>query len=367
MTAPAPSVYQSRLQAWQKSLAVQTVSVLSNPADIEYFTGFQFLLPAEREAFLTIAGADAILWYASFSPLPTQLALTAKPMYGFGTVIDYLAAVAEKNPALKIEFDAANLTVAEHSRLQKISNVTLSVLNREAVFELRRRKDTAEIAALKKAAKITRKAIEFVMTALKPGQTELEVAWILEKKARELGAQGLAFPTIVAFGTHTALPHHQPTATVLRPEMPVLVDFGARADGYCGDMTRSWWFGEKPAETFTTIKHIVDAAYAVAVNWIEKMQAEKTPLLASEIDTQTREFITKAGFGEKFIHTTGHGIGLEVHEPPSLSWRNQSEVVLGTCITVEPGIYVVDDCGYRFENTLLYAADGVTVLTADEK
>lgn len=367
MTALTPSVYHHRIQQWQKTQHSTLLSLISNPADIEYFTGFQFLLPAEREAFLTITPTETILWYASFSPLPTQLALTAKPMYGFGTVIDYLAAVAEKNPALKIEFDAANLTVAEHMRLQTITAVTLSVLNRETVFALRRNKDLTEVVALKKAAKITRQSIEFVMTTIESGQTELEVAWMLEKKARELGAHGLAFPTIVAFGTHTALPHHQPTTRVLAPEMPVLVDFGAKADGYCGDMTRSFWYGKKPSETFATLKDIVDAAYTKAVSWIEKTHAAKTPLLASDIDTQTREFITKAGFGEKFIHTTGHGIGLEVHEPPSLSWRNQSEVALGTCFTVEPGIYVVDDCGYRFENTLLYGVNGVTVLTADAK
>lgn len=366
MTALSPTVYQSRIQAWQKTLSEQIVSLLSNPADIEYFTGFQFLLPAEREAFLTIDGTEAILWYASFSPLPAQLALTAKPMYGFGTVVDFLTAVAEKNPTQKIEFDAANLTVAEHLRLQKISGIELSSVDREAIFKLRRTKDLAEVVALKKAAQITREAIAFAITTIKPGQTELDVAWLLEKKARELGAEGLAFPTIVAFGTHTALPHHQPTRHVLAPEMPVLLDFGARVDGYCGDMTRSFWFGEHASEEFKTIKNLVDAAYDAAVAWIKNTRVAKTPLLASDIDAQARQIITKGGFGDQFIHTTGHGIGLEVHEPPSLSWRNQSEVMVGTCFTVEPGIYVIDQCGYRFENTLLLTETGVQILTTND-
>lgn len=362
MTVSAPSVFQARIQAWCDTLSQQNYTLFSNPADIEYFTGFQFLLPAEREAFLTISATEAILWYTSFSPLPSQLALAAKPMYGIGTVAEFLSTQAEKHP-ITVTFDAHNLTVAEHQRLHDCTDVELEPLNRDAVFELRRHKDLSEITALKKAAAITREVVQFAIATIQPGQTELEVAWSLEKKARELGATGLAFPTIIAFGKHTALPHHQPTTTVLEAEMPVLVDFGAKVNGYCGDMTRTWWFGMKPTAEFQTIKTVVDEAYAATVRWIKKTHAEQGVLRASDIDARAREIITQAGYGEQFIHTTGHGIGLEVHEPPSLSWRNQSEVTVTTCFTVEPGIYLTDHCGYRFENTLLLLESGLTALT----
>lgn len=362
MPAISPPVYQARLKHWQQQLAPDTFTLISNPADIEYFTGFQFLLPAEREAFVTISSQEATLWYASFSPLPAKLALTAQPMYGFGTVIDFLKQATEKK-SLFLEFDAQNLTVAEHTQLAAIPQVSLHAFQREKLMELRRIKDATEIGCLKKAAQITAQVVEFGLQNLSVGQTETEVAWALEQKARELGAQGLSFPTIVAFGTHTALPHHQPTDLKLSHEMPVLIDFGARFDGYCGDMTRTVWFGKTPSQTFEKIKTVVDTAYAETLELMQDCLIEKRALLASAIDTKAREIITEAGFGKLFIHTTGHGIGLDVHEPPSLSWRNESLIKPMTCFTVEPGIYKLDDCGYRFENTVLLTETSVDVLT----
>src|SRR5689334_10576124 len=151
MPALSPTVYQNRLKQWQANLVPDTITLISNPADVEYFTGFQFLLPAEREAFVTITHRETTLWYASFSPLPEKLAVTATPMYGFGTAVDFLKTAAEKK-SLIVEFDAANLTVAEHTQLAAIPQVNLQSFSRENLMELRRIKDEAEIKFLKQAA-----------------------------------------------------------------------------------------------------------------------------------------------------------------------------------------------------------------------
>src|SRR6185369_4782244 len=135
---------------------------------------------------------------------------------------------------------------------------------------------------------------------------------------RQLGAEGPAFPTIVAFGAHATLPHHQPGATKLTSETSVLIDCGASVEGYNSDITRTVWFGKKTTPDYLKVKDIVDRAYQIGIECLQQRDLQNKTLTAKDIDVAVRGFISDAGYGNEYIHTTGHGIGLEVHEPPSV-------------------------------------------------
>jgi Xaa-Pro aminopeptidase len=368
MMTDLPPDYSARIHTWQTQLAETgktTATLFSNPTDVTYFTGFEFLLPAEREAFVLISPTAAELWYASFSPLPTQLpiGLTAQPMRGLQNLWQTLKKKLETGELVTLQFDAQNLTVAEHAELQTTSGAKLIQLDRAKIWTLRQVKDLAEQALLRKSNQLTDAVVTQVITQLTVGQTEKNVATLIEQAFKAAGAEGLAFPTIVAFGDHTALPHHQPTDRALTAETAVLIDAGAKVHGYCADLTRSFWFGQTTPQAYLTIAEQVKLAYRSTTEWITQQIQTATPITAKEIDAQARQSITKAGFGEKFIHTTGHGTGLDIHEPPSLNWNNEAVITPGVCFTVEPGIYLPGEFGYRYENSLLLTPTGIEVLS----
>jgi Xaa-Pro dipeptidase len=189
------------------------------------------------------------------------------------------------------------------------------------------------------------------------GVTELQLAEECEVLFKKYGSNQLAFPPVIAFGSHTALPHHQPTNTALKKEMAVLLDIGGRVDGYCGDMTRTWWFGDVVPEEFTKLEKIVLEAYAAG------LAAVHVGCGSDEIDQQARNVIDKAGYGKYFIHTTGHGVGLEIHEQPSVYFKKKVLLPEHAVFTIEPGIYLDGKFGYRYENTILIEATGAKELT----
>lgn len=215
-----------------------------------------------------------------------------------------------------------------------------------------------EIEALAHANHITHNAITFALSQLTAGMTEQDIQLLIEKNMREQGAFELAFPTIVAFGDHSALPHHQPSNRPLRGNDAVLIDCGAKWQHYCADVTRTVWFGNTPDPEFAKIENVVKNAYQKAVvscklsvvSTVESQHA--APLQATSLDKTARDLITAAGYGQQFIHTTGHGVGLYIHEQPSLNLHNETVLKPGMVITIEPGIYLEGKFGYRFENSI---------------
>lgn len=351
-TAAPVTVYTKRLAKLQQFLAAKPASwwLLSKPSDIHYYTGFGFLLAEEREAYLLISDQTAILWYASFSPLPPQLPCHAEPMRGLTSISNWLVNHSAKTDApLLLAIDQTNLTVAEFRQLSHQSNWEITDLDRSKIWQQRMIKDSVEIAAITAASQITTKVFTTIQAELSSGMTEQLIANRIDELIRAAGAKP-AFPTIVAFGAHSALPHHQPTNTPLIAETVVLLDFGAQLDSYCSDFTRTWWFGTNPTTEFTTIANIVRTAYEAGITVVAERTSTTT---AADIDLVVRQSITEAGFGESFIHTTGHGLGLEIHEPPSLSQANKQLLQRNMVITIEPGIYLPAKFGYRFENTVI--------------
>lgn len=229
------------------------------------------------------------------------------------------------------------------------------------VEQLRVVKDEDEIAAIARAIELTDQTYEYIRSVVRPGMSERAVAWQIERYMREHGAEGLAFETIVAGGPHSAVPHHSPTDRPLGENEPILIDMGARVDGYCGDLTRTFVFG-RPDEKFEEVMGIVRQALAAAEECIRAGQTGR------EADAVARDVIAAAGYGEAFGHSLGHGIGLEIHEAPRLSFRATEErLAPGMVVTIEPGIYLSGWGGIRVEDAAIVTADGVRVLTRATK
>jgi Xaa-Pro aminopeptidase len=353
---PEPA-YRQRLSALQKTLANKSAALLSKPNDIYYFTGFPQLAPAEREAFLLLTTKSATLFHHSFSPtLPKRSWLTTVPK----TDLSIIGARLNEMRIISLLVDEDNLSVNEYFRLKNNLTSEIKPLNQQSVWTLRARKDATELKLMQQAGRIGVQVINQIRKELKADQTEQEIANRIVSLMLEQGARGQAFPTIVAFGPHGALPHHQVTATKLKPETPVLIDLGVNYEGYLSDLTRTFWFGKQPTKRFLQIEQIVQTAYQKALERLKNRTVHPT---AQDLDAAARRYITDQGFGEQFIHTTGHGLGLEIHEPPSLSWQNEVEVLPGNTLTIEPGIYLDKEFGYRYENTVAVTKSSTIILT----
>jgi Xaa-Pro aminopeptidase len=198
--------------------------------------------------------------------------------------------------------------------------------------------------------------------------SELQIARQLEIAMLEAGSTGPAFPTIVAIGEHGALPHHQPTDRVLQPDEPILIDFGATYQGYRSDITRTVWIGDQVSDAFTKYEQLVRQAYTASLALLSHPTESTpfTPPTAGMLDQAARQVIATAGYGAEFIHTTGHGVGLDIHEQPSLYQGQPTPITPGMVITIEPGIYLTGTMGYRYENTILVTETGYTELTATD-
>ncbi len=208
-------------------------------------------------------------------------------------------------------------------------------------------KEEWELAYIQKACTIAEDAFNALLPQIKEGMTETEVAALLEYNMRRLGAEGLSFETIVAFGAHAAVPHHVTGETKLSFGDEILIDFGCRVGGYCSDITRTFLFGDDHKhEGFKKAYAHVLAAHEIAK---EKITSGMT---GKEADAIAREYLSEKGYGELFIHSLGHGIGLNVHEFPSISPKGEQALCDNMVFSDEPGVYVAGEYGIRIEDTV---------------
>ena len=363
--------YLSRLQQLQSVLPPRAVALIAHTSHIFYLTGFQAITTNEREAYLVVSSSSATLFAAAFSPLPEYLeqkttrALSVERTLRMSKVCEVMQSL---HPA-SVLFDEEHIFFSEAKELEHQfkehakTTLPLQALDHQLLWNMRMFKDTHEMTHLKKAAVIVREALRDVLQRLKIGITEKEIAFRLETALRKLGASGPAFPTIVAFGEHGALPHYQPGDIPLQENTSVLIDCGACVEGYNSDMTRTVWFGDTPSQEFLEVKEVVDAAYKTGVELLRRKYSKHEGITASDLDIAVREFIDQKGYGENYIHTTGHGIGVEVHEPPSIYVTRKIPLLKHMVITIEPGIYLPGKLGYRHENTIFISNQAVEELT----
>jgi len=339
-----------RLNLLKQNLHRQKISgfVVSKKENIEYLTGLHSPHPNQRESILFISDRSSLLYHSSFVKPPTIPGLISRPMshdFPFSQAIS--SSLPNKSGCL-INFEGHNLTFNEYSKLK--SELPLSNLapSNDLVETLRLIKSRNEMDHIKKACLITSKVMAWAIdyTRKTSSITEIALAKKIEFKLIELGGDEIAFPVIVAFGAHSALPHHIPSTRTLKPSDIVLFDFGAKVNGYCSDMTRTFHLNT-PTTLFGNIETIVHTAYEKALAILKSSDPT-----ASKVDTAARSYIQSKGYGTQFIHTTGHGLGLDIHEQPSLNSDNPFALEPGMVITLEPGIYLPGKFGYRFENTV---------------
>lgn len=208
-------------------------------------------------------------------------------------------------------------------------------------------KNAWELENVRKACEIAEEAFLLLLPAIKEGMTESEVAALLEYNMRKLGAQGLAFATIVAFGAHAAVPHHETGDTKLVFGDEILIDFGCRVNGYCSDITRTFLFGDDGKHE--AFKKAYDAV--LTAHELVKEQG-RSGMTGKELDAIARNSLKEAGYGDLFTHSLGHGIGLNIHEFPSVSPRGETTLVDGMVFSDEPGVYVQGEYGIRIEDSV---------------
>ena len=256
-------------------------------------------------------------------------------------------------------FESVRLSYLQYQKIvDEIEHANLDVTLEPAidmVENLRIRKTDPEIAALRKALWLAEEVFDQCLKKIEPGMTEKQVAWLMEKGMREAGAEALSFPTIVASGPNSALPHAIPGDRTIKIGEPLLFDWGARLNGYCSDISRTVIFGN-PDDTFTKVFQTVLEAQRLAI------EAIKADMSSKAVDQIARDYIKKEGFGDKFGHGLGHGTGLAIHEAPRLSPLKDTRLETGMVTTVEPGIYLDGWGGVRLENMVVVREDGAEIL-----
>ena len=238
-----------------------------------------------------------------------------------------------------------------------VSNKKVNFSNGDdLITSMREVKDRGELEKITKAIKITEKAVTAAQINIRQGKTELEIAAEAEYEMRRNGADWFAFESLIIAGSRTANPHAKSTVNKLNKGDTVIVDIGCKYEGYCADITRTFTVGEannRQREIYGLVKEAQELA-------LEKV---KPGVEASFIDLTAREFLKEKGYDKYFIHTLGHGLGLDIHEAPSISFRNHEKIKQGNVITIEPGIYIPGWGGVRIEDVVVVEGEGARILS----
>ena len=260
----------------------------------------------------------------------------------------------------RIGIESMHLTVDTYRSWRDAAQYVEMVLTKHLILRLRARKDAAELGALRKAIAVADAAFAHILTVIKLGMTEQEAAWEVESYMRPHGAAQVAFDSIVGSGVNGAMPHASASERRIRVGEPIVMDFGARVDGYNSDLTRTIILG-KPDDRFREIHGLVASAQKEAERRI------RPGMTGAEADRIARDVIEEAGFGQSFGHGLGHGVGLAVHELPSASKTSEDPLEPGAVISVEPGVYLPGWGGVRIEDLVLITDSGIEVLTHASK
>ena len=271
-----------------------------------------------------------------------------------------LAELMAEIGARRVGFESTNVTVDQHQRWGEAAEDFELVPTKGMVEGLRAIKDERELALIRRAVELADASLAHVVQWLKPGVTEKAVAWEIETFIRTHGGDDIAFDTIVGSGPNGAMAHAEPGDRRIQEGEPIVLDLGARVEGYCSDLTRTICLGE-PDQRFRQIHALVLEAQETAE------QAMRAGLKGSTADAIARDLIAAAGHGEQFGHGLGHGVGLAIHERPRLAKTSKDVLQAAMVVTVEPGVYIEGWGGVRIEDTVVVREREVEVLTRASK
>ncbi len=351
-----------RLQKLRQKLAEKEVDAIfiSQPENRYYLSGF-----AGSTGYLLISQQQAVL-VTDFRYI--EQAKQQAPDYDIfkmtGEFAEWFFNLMAGFTINRLGFEAGHITFSFYRQLTNLLNErqsSLKLIPLDGVVEaLRIIKEPEELALIARAVAIGDDAFSSVSQNLRAGMTEKEIAWELEKSIREHGSQGVPFEVIVASGLNAALPHHQPADRAIKEGEPVLMDIGAKLDGYASDLTRTICLGT-PEDKFRRIYDIVLGAQLTALAII------KAGMTGKEADNLARTVITEAGYADYFGHGLGHGVGLAVHEAPRLGPLSTDVLTDGMVFSIEPGIYLPGWGGVRIEDLVAVEKGKLKVLTQASK
>jgi len=331
--------------------------LVTSLTNIFYLTGFR-----GSAGVVVLGPAEALLW------VDPRYTLQAHEQARGVEVIEekqgLLKAVAKwlwKGRVRRAAYEPAHMTCSDFERLAQDTRSSVKFEpSGDLIEELREVKDDGEIAHIREAGRVTVEVFEEVIRLARPGVSESDLAAEIDYRMRKKGAEGAAFEAIVTSGPRGALPHARASAKLLEKDELVIVDLGAILNGYAADMTRTIVLG-KPTRRARTLYNAVLGAQE------EALATLGDGVRAKEVDAAARRFLARRGVARYFTHSTGHGVGLEVHERPRLARGERARVKAGCVVTVEPGIYLEGLGGIRVEDTVLVRSDGPEILTPASK
>ncbi len=348
----------NRINKLQKILNSGEAALITSGVSRRYYTGFPssagtVLITCDKAYFLI----DFRYFEKAKSVVKTAEVVLATKLFS------QITELAKAQNVSEIFVETDSVTMDEYKRYKNaLSDFTVSSDEKVSLktLELRSIKEEEEIAAMKEAQRITDEAFSYILTKIKPGVTEKEIALDMEFFMRRLGSEEVAFDFIVVSGKNSSLPHGVPTDKKIEKGDFVTMDFGATVNGYRSDMTRTVAVGYVSEEQRLVYETVLKAQLA-------GLASIKAGVKCCDVDKASRDIIQAAGYGERFGHGTGHSVGLEIHENPACNTRDTTPLKAGMTMTVEPGIYLENKFGVRIEDMVVVTENGCEDLTESPK
>lgn len=360
-------MFQARIKLLQSELSHHEIDglLITSVYNISYLSGIINFSIEEREARILITKQDIYLFTdPRYSELVKQNApfVTLSEISSEKPFLKLLKHLIKAEKIKSLGFEEDSITYKEAADLEEELKDIQLIPTVEIVEKQREIKDNNEIEKVKLACELTDKAFDYILKHLKPEVTEIEIKTLLENFIRNNGGEP-AFPSIIAFGKNSAIPHHLSSNSQLLSPGIVLLDFGAKVEGYCSDMTRTVFIGESNEKLKQMYKATLEAQ-ELAIDYLkthakEGFETKKAHILANS-------HLKALGF-DPIPHSLGHGVGLQVHEEPKVSPYSKGGLIPGMVITVEPGVYKPNFGGIRIEDTILITTDGIELLTKSPK
>ncbi|MBS1874822.1 MAG: aminopeptidase P family protein [Acidobacteria bacterium] len=352
MTGPQPF----RRPAIDLAGAQLEAFLVTGAANVRYLTGFT----GSNGVVLVTPGGAVFFTDPRYEIQSAQQVACRVQVVRKGGLLPAVAAYAAKRQIRALGFEKDHFSYQQHQYLSTaLPRAGLKPVE-DVVLKQRMVKTDAEIALIRHSVLTNSNAFARAISTIKSGVTESETAAEIEYQMRKFGADRPSFETIVAFGSRTALPHAHPGPRALRPNELVLIDMGSSQEGYASDMTRVLHLGRIPRKTERMYRAVLEAQLA-------GLDAVRAGVTAGSVDRAARQVLKKHGLDHAFTHSTGHGLGLEIHEPPRLGKGDKTRLEAGMAITIEPGAYLEDYGGIRIEDTVVVTPSGCEVLTPTSK
>lgn len=352
-----------RLRQLRSFLAEQKLEgiLFTNLPDVRYLCGF-----TGSNAALAVTAKDAALFTdGRYTTQAKEQVRAAQPIIAKKSAHLEATAWLVSQGIKQAAIDGTHTTVAELERFRqelpaKLRKSFFETLAYSPVEQFRQVKDSDELELVREAADFGCKLFEQLLPKIRGGMTELAIAAELEYAARSQGAEGMSFDTIVASGPRSAMPHAQASNVRMPSKGFVVMDFGVILKGYCSDMTRTVHIGRASKEERDVYDAVLEAQMAAVA-------AVRAGVTCGEVDEAARSVLRRAGLAESFTHSTGHGVGIEIHESPRVAAGQETKLTPGMVITIEPGVYLEGQFGIRIEDMVVVTRKGAEILTSSTK